>query len=62
MNIKKSFTQFLSVAVLMLLVLGLFCTTGFAGNREQAASGQKGWRWVLVKSAKPAVQIGRAHV
>ena len=55
MHIKKSFSSFLSVAVLMSLLLGLFCTTGFAANREQAVSQQKGWRWVLVKSARPAV-------
>ncbi len=55
METKRFFSLFSSVAVLVFLVLGLFCTTGFAGNRAQAASGEKGWRWVLVKSAIPAV-------
>ena len=50
-----TFRLFSSVVVLMFLVLGVFSTTSFADNREQAASEQKGWRWVLVKSAIPKV-------
>jgi len=55
MHIKKGFSLFSSLVLVIALVLGVFSTAGLAAQPAHAASPQKGWRWVLIKSAVPRV-------
>ncbi len=55
MHIKKGFSLFSSLMLVIALVLGVFSTASLAAQPAHAASPQKGWRWVLIKSAVPRI-------